>query len=133
MTEQNDKEKGYKEDQVTDHDKNHDMNKEHNHESDHNHDHDDEYEDELDVIVLTLEDDSELECGVLEIFSYGDKEYIALVTLDDEQKVLLYEFQEGENEGEIEVLMIETEEEFNEVAEAFQNIMDEYDEGYEEE
>lgn len=93
---------------------------------DHDHDHDDDL-DEMEVIVLTLDDDTELECAVLEVFPYEDKEYIALVTLDDEQKVLLYEFNEDLDSGEIEVSMIEDEDEFNRVAEEFERIMEEYD------
>lgn len=93
---------------------------------DHDHDHDDDL-DEMEVIVLTLDDDTELECAVLEVFPYEDKEYIALVTLDDEQKVLLYEFSEDLDSGEIEVSMIEDEDEFNRVAEEFERIMEEYD------
>ena len=43
-----------------------------------NHDHDHEG---IDIIYLTLEDDSELECEVLGIFSVEDKEYIALLPI----------------------------------------------------
>lgn len=92
-------------------------------------------EEEMDVIVLTLDDDSEIECAILEIFPLDGKDYIALVTLDDEQKVLLYEFSEDEKTDEIEVSMIEDEEEFERVAEEFNRLMDEEaekeDDGYE--
>lgn len=107
------------------HHHNHDHDHRH-HDHDHDHDHDEDL-DEMEVIVLTLDDDTELECAVLEVFPHEEKEYIALVTLDDEQKVLLYEFNEDEDSGEIEVTMIEDEEEFNRVAEEFERIMEEYD------
>lgn len=87
----------------------------------HEHDH----EEEMDVIVLTLDDDTEVECAVLEIFPLEDKEYIALVTLDEEQKVLLYEYSEDDESDEIEVTMIESEDEFTRVADEFGRIMDE--------
>lgn len=82
-------------------------------------------EEEMDVIVLTLDDDSEIECAILEIFPLDGKDYIALVTLDEEQKVLLYEFSEDEKSEEIEVSMIEDEEEFERVAEEFNRLMNE--------
>ena len=40
--------------------------------------HDDEFEGR-DTVTLTLDDDSELECIVLNIFKGGDREYIALL------------------------------------------------------
>ena len=44
--------------------------------------HDDEFEGR-DTVTLTLDDDSELECIVLNIFKGGDREYIALLPLDE--------------------------------------------------
>lgn len=71
---------------------------------------------ELDVINITLEDDSELECGVIGIFEIEDKSYIALIPLEDDQ-ILLYEYLEDE-EG-IRLDTIKEEEEFELVSEAF--------------
>ena len=76
------------------------------------HDHD-----EMDVIYLTLDDDSELECEVLGIFEVEDKEYIALLPLEEEE-VLLYEYVELEDE-EFDLLPIEDEKEFELISEAF--------------
>ena len=84
-------------------------------------------EEEYDIIVLTLEDDTELECAVLEIFPFEGKRYVALVSLDEEQKVLLYEFEEKEDSEEIELNLIESEEEFDKVAEEFNRIMEEHE------
>ena len=86
---------------------------EHVHDENCNHDH--EHED-MDVIYLTLDDDTELECGVLGIFEVEDKEYIALLPIDDEE-VLLYEYKELEDE-EFDLLPI-AEEEFETISEAF--------------
>lgn len=118
-----------------DHKHGHDHDPEHPHHH-HHHEHDEECgcgcdhdhgheEEEMDVIVLTLDDGTELECAILEIFPLEEKQYIALVTLDDEQKVLLYEFAEVEDSDEIEVTMIEDEETFQSVAEEFNRLMDE--------
>ena len=79
----------------------------------HDHDHGDEGRD---VMYLTLEDDTELECDVLGVFEVDEQEYIALVPVGDEE-VLLYKYQDlGED---FDLLPIEDEEEFEVVSEAF--------------
>lgn len=90
----------------------------------HEHDHcgcgcgcDDEIDfEEMDVVYLTLDDDTELECNVVGTFEVDDFEYIALAPVDDEQ-VLLYRYEEDE-EG-FELINIEDDEEFETVSEAF--------------
>lgn len=83
-----------------------------------------------DIIVLTLDDDSEVECVVLQIFQVADKEYIALMPVEELEKeeeqteVLLYRFSESE-EGEPNLANIETDEEYELVAETFSQILDE--------
>lgn len=90
------------------------MNDKHVHDENCNHDHD---HDEMDIIYLTLEDDSELECEVLGIFEVEDKSYIALLPVGEEE-VLLYGYKELEDE-EFDLESIEDEEEFDVVSEAF--------------
>ncbi|MDY3118018.1 MAG: DUF1292 domain-containing protein [Peptoniphilus sp.] len=90
---------------------------------DHNHEHDPE---ELDVITLTLEDDSEMDCAVIGAFDYEEKDYIALLPLKDDEvdedaSVLLYEYTE-QDEGELELIFIEDEEYFNKVADEFERL-----------
>ena len=57
-------------------------------------------EESHDIITLTLEDDSEVECVVLSIFPVEEKEYIALMPVEELEKdeenseVLLYRFSE---------------------------------------
>lgn len=92
------------------------MNDKHIHDEHCNHDHDHEHE-EMEVIYLTLDDDSELECGVLGIFEVEDKEYIALLPVGEEE-VLLYAYTELED-GEFDLGPIDDEEEFELVSEAF--------------
>ncbi|SHG92659.1 Protein of unknown function [Anaerosphaera aminiphila DSM 21120] len=105
-----------------------DHNHEHNHECcNHNHDlqdHDHEYiDEEFETIILTLEDDSELECIVLGVFDFEDKSYIALVPSDekDGEEVLIYDYLELEND-EMELNVIEDEELFNRVSKEFENL-----------
>jgi len=109
----------------------------HDHEGhEHNHEHDD-FED-FEIITLTLDDDSELDCAVMNIFDVEDQSYIALLPLggeddEEEKEVLLYRFNELEND-EIEINMIESEDEFDKVAEVYYEINKELeDEDFEDE
>ncbi|WP_422485303.1 DUF1292 domain-containing protein [Gudongella sp. DL1XJH-153] len=96
----------------------------HVHDENCNHDHDHEHEhEEMEIMTLTLDDETELECAVIGIFEVEDKEYIALLPLGDEDKeeedeVLLYEYKELAEE-EFELALIDDEDEFDLVSEAF--------------
>lgn len=79
---------------------------------------------EMDIIYLTLEDGTELECKVLGIFEVEDYEYIALVPLDDDQ-VFLYGYEEDEEGPQL--VNIEDDEEFEIVSEAFYQLFVEED------
>ncbi len=106
----------------------------HDHEHDHEgcgcgHDHD-----EMEIMTLTLDDGTDMECQVLGVFGVEDKEYIALLPLDEES-VLLYEYYESE-EG-VELQNIEDDSEYDLVVEAFYELFgddeDDYDEDEDEE
>ena len=84
----------------------------------HDHDHDEDVM-ELETMFLTLDDDTEMECGILGVFEVEGlegKEYIALLPLEDET-VLLYEYKEVGDE--IELNVIEDDDEFDKVSNAF--------------
>ena len=91
----------------------------------------DEREEEM-TVTLTLEDDREIECAVLTIFEADGKDYIALLPLDDveadEGEVYLYRYSEVDGQPELE--NIESDEEDEIVADAFDEFLDEqeYDE-----
>ncbi len=90
------------------------------------HDHDHE-EMEMETMFLTLDDDTEVECGVLGVFDVEGiegKEYIALLPLEDET-VLLYEYKE--EDGEIVLDMIEDDAEFEKVSDTFYDLFEEDD------
>lgn len=92
---------------------------------DHNHDHhnhEEEYE-EYETMTLTLDDNTEMECIVLEIFDVESKTYIALLDSDEsaDQEVLIYEYKEIDEE-EVELNVIETEDEFNKVSKVFEDL-----------
>lgn len=90
------------------------------------------------TVTLTLDDDTELECIVLTIFPAGDKEYIALLPMDsaedEEGEVYLYRYEE-DAEGNPSLSNIEDDDEYDIVADAFDELLDaqEYDELVDEE
>lgn len=89
-------------------------------------------DDEL-FVTLELDDDQELECQVIMIFEVNDRDYIALLPLEGEEyengEVFLYRYDEDE-EGNPMLDNIESEDEYDAVADAFDEILDEeeYDE-----
>lgn len=80
-------------------------------------------EEEFEVMTLTLDDDTELDCIILGVFDYEDKSYIALLPQDEEEneEVLIYEFKELEDE-EIELNVIEDEALFDKVTKEFEKL-----------
>lgn len=104
--------------------------------SEHNHDcgcgHDDcNCGEENLTVTLTLDNDEVLECAVLTIFSAGDRQYIALLPLEDaedteEGDVFIYRFGEDEN-GEPTLDNIEDDDEYELAADAFDEWLDEQD------
>lgn len=104
--------------------------------SEHNHDcgcgHDDcNCGEENLTVTLTLDNDEVLECAVLTIFSAGDRQYIALLPLEDaedteEGDVFIYRFEEDEY-GEPTLDNIEDDDEYELAADAFDEWLDEQD------
>lgn len=104
--------------------------------SEHNHDcgcgHDDcNCGEENLTVTLTLDNDEVLECAVLTIFSACDRQYIALLPLEDaedteEGDVFIYRFEEDEN-GEPTLDNIEDDDEYELAADAFDEWLDEQD------
>ncbi|WP_398439413.1 DUF1292 domain-containing protein [Sedimentibacter sp.] len=81
---------------------------------------------EEDIMTITLEDGTEVECAIIAIFPVGEKDYIALLPLvnEEEGEVYLYGFEEYED-GSFELLTIESDDEYEEVTKAFDEILDE--------
>ena len=81
-----------------------------------------------DTVTLYLDNNEEVVCDVIAIFPARDGEYIALAPQNDEnEQVYLYRFTETEDETSPKLDNIETDEEFDEVSEAFYEYMDEND------
>ena len=89
-------------------------------------------EDEELFVTLELDDGQELECQVIMIFEVEEQDYIALLPTEGEEyengEVYLYRY--AEDEGNPSLDNIESEEEYEMVADAFDEILDEeeYDE-----
>lgn len=85
------------------------------------------------TVTLTLDDGTVQECAVLTIFPVDDKQYIALLPLDengenDDGEVYIYRFQEVNGEPSLDNIM--DDDEYERVADAFDELLDdsEYDE-----
>lgn len=80
---------------------------------------------EEDIITLTLDDDTDLQCYVIGIFPAGEYEYIALDPVDNDeyQEALVYRYSETED-GEMVLENIEDDEEYEIVADAFDELLD---------
>lgn len=81
------------------------------------------------TIELTLDNDEVIQCAILTVFEASEKEYIALVPLDDNMEfdadsdIYLYRYSESED-GEPELGNIEDDDEYEAAADAFDEWMD---------
>ena len=86
------------------------------------------------TVTLTLENNEELECAVLNIFEAVEKEYIALLPLDEngdntDGQIYLYRFIDNGEEEEPGLENIEEDEEFDRVSAIFNEWLDTQDFG----
>lgn len=90
------------------------------------HDHDHEHEmEEMETMTLTLDDDTELNCGIIGVFEVDGVEYIALLPEDDDT-VLIYQY--NEDGEEVELSLIEDDDTFEKVSQAFDDLWEDEDE-----
>lgn len=90
-------------------------------------DNNEEYEEA--TITMTLEDGTELECDVVAIFPVDGKDYIALLPNKiiegyEENEVFLYRYTELEGD-DVHLEPIDNEDEYEAVADAFDELLDE--------
>ena len=86
------------------------------------------------TVTLTLENNEDLECAVLNIFEADEKEYIALLPLDEngdntDGQIYLYRFIDNGEEEEPGLENIEEDEEFDRVSAVFNEWLDTQDFG----
>lgn len=88
-----------------------------------------EVQEEFETVTLTLDDDKEIECQILTVFTVEEQDYIALMPLEEfdgeEGIIFLYRYFDDEEEPRLEV--IESDEEYDKAADAFDAAMDELD------
>ena len=84
-------------------------------------------DDEPMYVTLDLDDGTQLECEVLTIFDVGEQDYIALLPnpeSDDSEEVYIYRYSEDE-EGNPSLDNIEDDDEYEAVADRFDELLDE--------
>jgi len=77
------------------------------------------------TVTLAFDDGEEAVCNVLGVFEALDREYIALLPVGDDEVIIYRHKSEGE---ESELLPIESDEEYDAVAEVFESLFDEEEE-----
>ena len=89
---------------------------------------------EIPKITLDLDDGTQLSCDIIAIFEAGEYDYIALYPEKEEEdgEVLIYRYV-TEEDGTPNLTNIESDEEFELVAEEFNKIQDEWEDEEEEE
>lgn len=97
--------------------------------SEHNHDCNCGCQDETVTVTLTLDNDEVIECAVLTIYEVENKEYIALLPIDEDGEnedgeVFIYRYVETED-GEPTLENIEDDDEYEAAADAFDEWLDE--------
>ncbi len=81
----------------------------------------------MDTVTLPLDDGTDLVCDVVMMFTVDDQEYIALLPpdgYDEEGTVYLYRYFDAEQEEDIVVESIDSDEEWEKVADAYDEILD---------
>lgn len=84
----------------------------------------------MDTVTLPLDDGTELVCDVAMLFTVDDQEYIALLPpegYDEEGTVYLYRYYDADKEEDIVIESIESDEEWEKVADAYDEILDSED------
>ena len=82
----------------------------------------DEAEESIIYVTFDDEDDTEVPCSVLDIFECNGREYIAIAPkadVDNEDEAEVYFYRYSEEGEEVKLDDIETDEEWNDVAELF--------------
>lgn len=96
-----------------------------------------DYAEEEMTVELELDDGEKVTCAVITILEVNEKDYIALMPLDengqnDDGEVWFYGYREDENDPNVEpeLVFIEDDEEYETVADAFDEFLDnvEFDE-----
>ena len=78
-----------------------------------------EFDDDAEYITLQFDDSEDIECEILGIFDFEEKEYIALLPQDGSDDVYIYEYKEIDDE-EFDLIDIEEDALYERVAAEFE-------------
>jgi len=78
--------------------------------------------DESEFLTLEFDDGTEVECEIMGVFDFEDKEYIALIPDDGSDDVFIYGYKEV-GDDEFELVDIDDDEEFEKVVAEFDKIV----------
>jgi len=81
-----------------------------------------------DILTITLEDGTEVDCAVLAMFPVEEKNYIALLPIDEEEdegEVYFYEYKDSQDG--IELFSIESDDDYEKVTASFDELIEEAD------
>jgi len=78
--------------------------------------------DDMDIITLEFDDGEVVECEIMGVFDFENKEYIALIPHDGSDDVFIYGYQEV-GEDEFELIDILDDNEFEKVVAEFDKIV----------
>ena len=78
-----------------------------------------EFDDDAEYITLQFDNSEDIECEILGIFDFEEKEYIALLPQDGSDDVYIYEYKEIDDE-EFDLIDIEDDALFERVAAEFE-------------
>lgn len=86
------------------------------------------FDEEMEDTITLVLDDVEVECGIIASFPLEDKDYVALLPLQEveglaENEILLYSY--ARDGGEFHLIEILDDDEFDKVADAFDEMLDE--------
>ena len=92
----------------------------------HNHEHGEDCDCATETIFITFDEEEEdVECNVVAVFDHKDQDYIAINPIESEE-ILIYKLIDTENSEEgMELVVIESDEEYGEVTEVFYEVFTE--------
>lgn len=88
------------------------------------------------TVTLTLDNDLEVQCEVIDIFDVEDKTYMALIPVEtvgdiEDDEIFIYRYIPSDND-ELQLENIESDEEYEAVADAFEALLDELEADFDE-
>ena len=83
-----------------------------------------ELDEEPEIITLEFDDNTTINCEIMGVFDFEDKDYIALIPQNGTDDVYIYAYQEYDD-GSFELMDIEDDALFAKVAREFDEIMSE--------